>query len=173
MVAVSATAADRRAAALEILERVMDPEVPVLSVVELGIVRDVTVDGERVEVTVTPTYSGCPAMKVIEDEIIAALAAGGFPGARVRTVHQPAWTSDWIGEEARRKLRDYGIAPPPPAAGAAGGELVPLVRRAPAVACPYCGSRRTAMRSEFGSTACKATMFCDDCRQPFELFKAI
>jgi ring-1,2-phenylacetyl-CoA epoxidase subunit PaaD len=152
---------------------VMDPEVPVLSVVELGIVRDVTVDGGALTVIATPTYSGCPAMKVIEDEIVAALADGGFPGARVRTVYAPAWTSEWIGEEAREKLRAYGIAPPVRGEGSAADELVPLVRRAPRVGCPYCGSTRTAMRSQFGSTACKATMFCDACSQPFELFKSI
>jgi ring-1,2-phenylacetyl-CoA epoxidase subunit PaaD len=144
----------------------------VLSVVELGIVRDVELsDDGALTVVVTPTYSGCPAMKVIEDEIVAALAAGGYPGARVRTVYTPAWTTDWMPDEARRKLRAYGIAPP--ARAADGSELVPLVRRSPAVECPYCGSPNTTMRSEFGSTACKATLFCESCRQPFELFKAI
>ena len=170
---VSGTAADaaRRDEALALLERVMDPEVPVLSVVELGIVRDVEVAGDVVTVVVTPTYSGCPAMRVIEEEIVAALAAGGFRGARVRTVYAPAWTSDWIAEPAREKLRAYGIAPP--TRGARDDELVPLERRAPSVACPYCGSTRTEMRSQFGSTACKATLYCRDCRQPFEQFKAI
>lgn len=164
-------ATDRRADAWGILEGVMDPEVPVLSIVELGIVRDVAVEGSEVTVTVTPTYSGCPAMRTIEDDIVAALAAGGFPGARVRTVYQPAWTSDWIAPPAREKLRAYGIAPP--AGSPEGGDLVPLVRRATPVPCPYCGSPRTSMRSEFGSTACKSTMFCDACLQPFELFKTI
>ena len=160
----------RRAAALEVLERVMDPEVPVLSVMELGIVRDVEEDGEGLTVVVTPTYSGCPAMKTIEDEIVAALAAAGFPGARVRTVFSPAWTSDWIAPAARDKLRAYGIAPP---VRMESDELVPLRRRAPTVECPYCGSSATELRSEFGSTACKATLFCTACRQPFELFKGI
>ena len=171
---VSGTAAPREArreAAFAILERVMDPEVPVLSVVELGIVRDVELDDAGVTVVVTPTYSGCPAMRTIEDEIVAALGAAGFPGARVRTVFAPAWTTDWIAPEAREKLRAYGIAPP--VRDDASEELVPLHRRAPAVECPYCRSTRTEMRSEFGSTACKATLFCLDCRQPFELFKAI
>lgn len=163
-------AAGRRDAALALLDQVMDPEVPALSVVELGIVRDVEVDGEGVTVVVTPTYSGCPAMQMIEEDIVAALAAGGFPGARVRTVFSPAWTSDWIAAGAREKLRAYGIAPP---AGVEREQLVPLRRRAPAVGCPYCGSVQTEMRSEFGSTACKATLFCLACRQPFELFKAI
>jgi ring-1,2-phenylacetyl-CoA epoxidase subunit PaaD len=147
----------------ERLAQVLDPEVPVLSVVDLGIVRDVSVgDDGIVTVSVTPTYSGCPAMSVIERDIVAALAEGGWQ-ARVRTVYSPAWTTDWIGEDAREKLREYGIAPP---------QLVPLQRHA-SVACPYCGSPATTMRSEFGSTACKAIMVCEACRQPFELFKAI
>jgi ring-1,2-phenylacetyl-CoA epoxidase subunit PaaD len=166
-------AADRRAEALAAVATVMDPEVPVLSVVELGIVRDVSVEGEQVTVTVTPTYSGCPAMRVIEEEILGTLAAHGFPGARVRTAYTPAWTTDWIGEEARAKLRAYGIAPPSRGAFSDGDELVPLVRRRPAVECPYCGSSRTTLRSEFGSTACKSTLYCDACRQPFEQFKGI
>jgi ring-1,2-phenylacetyl-CoA epoxidase subunit PaaD len=141
----------------------------VLSVVELGIVRDVELDGDAVTVVVTPTYSGCPAVRVIEDDIVAALTAGGYLGARVRTTFAPAWTTEWIGPTAREKLRAYGIAPPGPATV---DELVPLLRRAPSVACPYCGSARTELRSEFGSTACKATLYCRACRQPFEQFKA-
>jgi ring-1,2-phenylacetyl-CoA epoxidase subunit PaaD len=146
----------------DILSTVMDPEVPALSVVDLGIVRDVDVDPDgTVRVSITPTYSGCPAMHVIEADIVAALRAGGWPDARVRTVLSPAWTTDWVSAPAREKLAAYGIAPP---------ELVPLTRR---VACPYCGSRETTMRSEFGPTACKAIMYCNACEQPFELFKAI
>ena len=157
-----------------ILGSVMDPEVPVLSVVELGIVRDVTVD-ERgaVTVSVTPTYSGCPAMQIIERDIVTALASGGWRDARVRTVYSPAWTTDWIGDDARRKLKEFGIAPPPlPGSAVSDAELVPLRRRSPMVTCPYCGSDHTTVRSEFGTTACKAVMFCDGCHQPFELFKA-
>ena len=164
----------RRAEAWRLVSEVMDPEVPVLSVTELGIIRDVALDGEHVTVTVTPTYSGCPAMRAIEEEILAALAAGGFPDASVRTVYQPAWTTDWIPPEAREKLRAYGIAPPGPrATDKDAGGLVPLLRRRERVACPYCGSRDTELRSEFGSTACKSTLVCTDCRQPFEQFKAI
>ncbi len=168
-----AGAADRRSDALALLERVMDPEVPVLSVVELGIVRDVEVEGDAVTVVVTPTYSGCPAMRVIEGEIVAALRGAGYAEARVRTVYSPAWTTDWIPEAAREKLRSYGIAPPGRTEHA--DELVPIAprRRAAPVACPYCGSTRTETRSEFGSTACKATLFCESCRQPFEQFKTI
>ena len=167
------SATDRRDDAWNAVSGVMDPEVPVLSVTELGIVRDVALDGERVIVTVTPTYSGCPAMRVIEEEILAALAAAGFADAEVRTVYQPAWTTDWIPPEAREKLRAYGIAPPGPRDADDGSALVPLLRRRESVPCPYCGSRRTELRSEFGSTACKSTLMCLECRQPFEQFKAI
>lgn len=158
------------------LERVPDPEVPVLSVVELGIVRDVAVDPDgRVTVSITPTYSGCPALQVIERDITDALARAGWPDARLRTVYSPAWTTDWIGPEARRKLEAYGIASPPgrSAREAGSDDLVPLRRHVAPVACPYCGSHSTTMRSTFGPTACKAVMYCEHCRQPFELFKAI
>ncbi len=152
-----------------ILEEVRDPEVPVLSVVELGIVRGVRVDGTQVEVDITPTYSGCPAMHEIERAIGGALAAHGLT-ARVRMVFAPAWTTDWMSDSAREKLRGYGIAPP----GRAETEvLVPLMRRAAAVTCPFCGARDTALRAEFGSTACKSLHFCNACHQPFEHFKAI
>lgn len=154
---------------LSILDTVKDPEVPVLSVVELGIVRDVEFDGDAVTVVVTPTYSGCPAMQVIEDDIVAALHAAGIADARVRTVYKPAWTTDWIPDEAREKLRAYGIAPP----GRAGVHAPVQLRRRESVACPFCGSANTAPRSEFGSTACKALHFCNACLQPFEEFKAI
>ena len=155
---------------LEVLNEVMDPEVPVISVVELGIVRDVAVTGDRVSVTVTPTYSGCPAMKVIEDDIRTALTSAGAALVDVRTVYSPAWTTDWIGDDAKEKLRAFGIAPPGPAPSS---DLVVLTRRQAAVACPYCGSTRTRLQSEFGSTACKAIHVCDECRQPFDEFKAL
>jgi ring-1,2-phenylacetyl-CoA epoxidase subunit PaaD len=155
---------------MRILGEVMDPEVPVISVVELGIVRDVVIDARRVKVTVTPTYSGCPAMRVIEDDIRAALAQHGCTDVDVETVYSPAWTTDWIGPEAREKLRAFGIAPPGRAE--VGGLVTIASRRAP-VRCPYCGSVNTQLKSEFGSTACKAIHFCDACRQPFDEFKAI
>ena len=161
------------AAVWAVLDGVMDPEVPVLSVVELGIVRDVDVaDDGTVTVSITPTYSGCPALHVIEQDITSALAAAGWPGAQIRMVYAPAWTTDWITPEARRKLTEYGIAPPP-LERAEHTDLVPLRRREPRVPCPYCGSHATTTRSEFGSTACKALMYCEGCRQPFELFKAL
>ena len=157
----------------DVLGEVLDPEVPALSVVDLGIVRGIDVDGAEVTVMVTPTYSGCPAMREIEREILAALERAGHPRATVRTVHSPPWTSDWISEEGRRKLREYGIAPPGPAP-ADDETLVSIAPRSRAtVPCPFCGSTRTSSKSEFGSTACKAMMYCDACMQPFEAFKAI
>lgn len=153
-----------------VLRDVMDPEVPVLSVVELGIVRDVHVGDDGVTVTVTPTYSGCPAMKVIEQEIVSALQARGVDRVEVKTSYTLAWTTDWISADAREKLRAYGIAPP----GAADHDApVSIGRRRPATRCPYCGSPDTQLRSEFGSTACKSIHVCRACQQPFEEFKAI
>ena len=160
-----------REALLAVLDGVMDPEVPVLSVRELGIVRDVAVDDAgAVTVTVTPTYSGCPAIRVIEQDILSALEHAGYAGARVRTTYAPAWTTDWIAPEAKAKLKAYGIAPP---GRAESGGLVQLLRRREAVQCPYCDSYDTELRSEFGSTACKSVCWCRACRQPFEEFKAI
>jgi ring-1,2-phenylacetyl-CoA epoxidase subunit PaaD len=156
---------------LAILDHVMDPEVPVLSVRELGIVRDVEVDSAgRVTVTVTPTYSGCPAILVIEQDIVSAIRDAGYSDVRVATTYAPAWTTDWISAEARAKLKAYGIAPPGPAEH---GDLVQLLRRRSAAQCPYCDSYETELRSEFGSTACKSVCWCRSCRQPFEEFKSI
>jgi ring-1,2-phenylacetyl-CoA epoxidase subunit PaaD len=154
----------------EILDSVKDPEVPVLSVVELGIVRDAEAHAGGVVVTITPTYSGCPAMHEIEQEIRAALERQNVGAVEIRTTYTPAWTTDWIGPEARAKLEAYGIAPPGPSDES---ELVPLRRRASSVRCPYCKSLRTEQKSVFGSTACKSIWFCRDCEQPFEEFKAI
>jgi ring-1,2-phenylacetyl-CoA epoxidase subunit PaaD len=156
---------------LAVLDEVMDPEVPVLSVRELGIVRDVDVDAAgAVTVTVTPTYSGCPAIQVIEQDIVAALRAYGVAFVTVRTVYAPAWTTDWIAPAARAKLKAYGIAPP---VRAEEGGLVQLLRAPRAVQCPYCDSYETELRSEFGSTACKSVCWCRNCRQPFEEFKPL
>ncbi len=157
---------------LAILDTVMDPEVPVLSVRELGIVRDVSIDAAgAVTVTVTPTYSGCPAIRVIEEDITAAIRAGGIADVHVETTYSPAWTTDWIPESAKAKLKAYGIAPP--ARVDASGGLVQLLRARPSAECPYCSSRETEVRSEFGSTACKSVCWCRNCGQPFEEFKAI
>ncbi|HEY9385279.1 MAG TPA: 1,2-phenylacetyl-CoA epoxidase subunit PaaD [Gemmatimonadales bacterium] len=150
------------------LESVMDPEVPVLSIVELGIVRDVAVEGAAVTVTVTPTYSGCPAMRTIEEGIVVALERAGFAKVLIKTVYAPAWTTDWIEAPAREKLRAYGIAPPERTEAGPLVQLAPLVRRVP---CPFCGSSDTSLESEFGATACKSLHTCHACRQPFEHFK--
>lgn len=154
-----------------ILDTVPDPEVPAISVVELGIVRDASqrADG-TVEVTITPTYSGCPAMFEIEKDVRSALEAAGASAVEVRTVLSPAWTTDWIPESAREKLRKYGIAPP---GRADDGGLVTLVRAKAPVQCPWCNSRNTTLKSEFGSTACKAIHVCNECKQPFDEFKAL
>ena len=160
-----------RDAILAVLDTVMDPEVPVLSVRELGIVRDVSVDADGVAtVVVTPTYSGCPAIRVIEQDITSALHDAGVTDVRIETVYSPAWTSDWIPDSARAKLKAYGIAPPSPAAAT---DLVQLLRAPRTPQCPYCDSHDTEVRSEFGSTACKSICWCRSCGQPFEEFKGI
>ena len=161
-----------REAYWEAVGRVLDPEVPVLSVIDLGIVRDIREDGDAVIVDVTPTYSGCPAMRVIEHDVREALEKAGVRTVVVNTVFQPAWTTDWISPDARERLRAYGIAPPTGAAAVAT-ELIPLQRRADTIACPRCDSRNTERRSEFGSTACKAIYYCLSCTEPFEYLKAI
>jgi ring-1,2-phenylacetyl-CoA epoxidase subunit PaaD len=167
---MDAAALDRDAI-LRVLDGVMDPEVPVLSVVELGVVRDVRIEGDEVTVVLTPTYSGCPAMHVMEADIVRALRSAGVDSVRVKTVYAPAWTSDWIPEAAREKLRAYGIAPPGKVSGS-DMILIPLTRKPVATPCPYCGSYDTELRSEFGATACKSLHVCRSCRQPFEHFKA-
>jgi ring-1,2-phenylacetyl-CoA epoxidase subunit PaaD len=153
----------------EILQTVMDPEVPVLSVVELGIIRDAVATEAGVTITITPTYSGCPAMREIETEVRNAIEAQGLGPVEIKTTYSPAWTTDWIGPEARAKLETYGIAPPGPADE---NELVVLRRRA-VVRCPYCKSVNTVQKSVFGATACKSIWVCNECTQPFEEFKAI
>ena len=167
-----ARALPSREEVLAILDGVKDPEVPVLSVRELGIVRDVDIDDlGGVTITVTPTYSGCPAIAVIESDITSALHAAGIADVRIQTTYAPAWTTDWIAPEARAKLKAYGIAPPGPSSNEGG--LVQLMRARPTVQCPYCDSLDTEVRSEFGSTACKSVQWCRKCGQPFEGFKAI
>jgi ring-1,2-phenylacetyl-CoA epoxidase subunit PaaD len=159
-------------AVFEVLHGVPDPEVPALDIVELGIVRRVELSPDgAVAVEVTPTYSGCPAMRTIEEDIVAALNANGYDRVELRTVYSPAWTTDWLSDAAKAKLKAYGIAPP----GHAVVEqaLVPLITSVRRPPCPYCSSTNTERKSEFGSTACKAIHFCNSCRQPFEEFKAI
>ncbi|HVO54012.1 MAG TPA: 1,2-phenylacetyl-CoA epoxidase subunit PaaD [Solirubrobacterales bacterium] len=152
------TAAQARA----IVAEVPDPEIPVLTIEDLGILRDVAVERERVVVTVTPTYSGCPAMDVIREEIDRRLRDRGADGAEIRTVLSPAWSSDWMSEDGRRKLREYGIAPPT----GGGGELLVL-----GVACPRCGSTNVKQISAFGATACQSQYACQACLEPFDHFK--
>ena len=147
----------------DILSQVMDPEIPALNVIEMGIIRRVELEPSGVTVTITPTYSGCPAMDMISREIDQALRQAGFVQIKIKTTYAPPWTSDWLTSEARRKLVESGIAPPPPVG--APGDLP--------VACPYCGATKTELRSFFGCTACKSMHFCNACRQPFESFKSI
>jgi ring-1,2-phenylacetyl-CoA epoxidase subunit PaaD len=158
------------AQAWEVLRQVPDPELPAVSVCELGIVRDVYAGAEGVKVVVTPTYSGCPATEMIESAIREALEGAGAVGVTVETRLSPAWTSDWITTEARAKLRAHGVAPPGPTAN---GYEQPIRFFAPAPPCPLCSARTTTRLSEFGSTACKALYRCDACREPFEYFKPI
>lgn len=167
----------RIAAAWAVLATVPDPEVPAVSVRDLGIVRDVLLQnaGGELEIVLTPTYSGCPATEAIEQSVLDALAAAGLGPARVRLQRAPAWTSDWISEEGRRKLLEYGIAPPGPAGGATIAPLrfMGTSRAAPKIACPRCASEATEQLSAFGSTACKSLYRCRACREPFEHFKPI
>jgi ring-1,2-phenylacetyl-CoA epoxidase subunit PaaD len=151
------------------LAEVTDPEIPVLTIEDLGVLRDVALEDDRVVVTITPTYSGCPAMDEIRADIITALQRAGWGDVEVRTILAPAWTTDWMSADGRRKLHEHGIAPPGPRA--AGPVLVPLGRCA-AVVCPQCGSRDTEELTRFGSTSCKALWRCRDCREPFDHFRA-
>ncbi len=159
-------------AAWAVLEQVPDPEVPALSLCDLGVVRDVRADGSGLEVVLTPTYSGCPATEVIERSVIEALDAAGLGPTRVTMQRAPAWTTDWMSDAGRRKLREYGIAPPGPVASGQGAPIR-ILRRADPVDCPRCGSASTERLSAFGSTACKALYRCLACREPFEHFKPI
>ncbi len=153
------------------LGQVPDPEIPVISVVDLGIVRDVAWVDETCVITITPTYSGCPAMTVIRDDIERVLAAQGIDHVSVRTRLAPAWTTDWMSPRGKASLSGYGIAPPAQQVidiSGIGRKASPAL----VVACPHCGSRHTRLVSQFGSTACKALYRCGDCKEPFDYFKA-
>lgn len=152
----------------KILENVMDPEVPVLSIIDLGIVRDIKTSGDHVEVVITPTYSGCPAMKSIETDIKESLLMHGFGNVLVTTVLSPAWTTDWMSEAGKEKLKAYGIAPPHPTQIVCH---ISLFQAQEAIQCPRCNSYNTRIISQFGSTACKALYQCNDCQEPFDYFK--
>lgn len=152
------------------LEDVPDPEIPVLSVVDLGVIRDVRWDGGTLAVVITPTYSGCPAMQFIHESVRRALESHGVESVRMESRLSPAWTTDWLSERGRERLRAYGIAPPVGRAGALAG----LSRGTPGgakVTCPHCDSADTQRVSQFGSTPCKALYRCNACREPFEYFK--
>jgi ring-1,2-phenylacetyl-CoA epoxidase subunit PaaD len=154
---------------------VLDPEVPVLTIADLGVLRGVELDDDGdVTVTVTPTYSGCPAMEVIEHDVAEAVRAAGFDRVTVRRVLSPAWTTAWMSDEGRRKLEDYGIAPPGATTQHTGGPVAGgPVALSLSVRCPQCGSPDTRETSRFGSTACKSLWQCRACREPFDHFKAI
>lgn len=151
----------------ELLEEVKDPEVPVLSVVDLGIIREINRHKKGWEINITPTYSGCPAMRVIENDIIQRLEQEGV-AVKVNTVLSPPWTTDWMSEAGKKKLKEYGIAPPEDEV-----DKSVLFGEATIVPCPVCDSRNTKMVSQFGSTACKAHYKCLDCLEPFDYFKCL
>ena len=152
--------------AWDVAASVLDPEVPVLTIEDLGILRAVDVDDSGVRVTITPTYSGCPAMESIRDDILAAFAQAGRDDVRVDFVLAPAWTTDWMSDDGKRKLEDYGIVPPQ-------NRTDQPVALSLTLRCPQCGSPDTRELSRFGSTACKSLWVCNACREPFDHFKAI
>jgi len=145
----------------QLLSTVTDPEVPVLTIMDLGILRDVKVDGEQIEIIITPTYTGCPAMDMISMNIKLALIEHGYTHIKITTVLSPAWTTDWMSDEGKRKLKEYGIAAP--------DKKFSIPKDG--VECPLCNSTTTRLVSEFGSTACKALYQCNDCKEPFDYFK--
>ena len=153
----------------QLLENVHDPEIPVLSVVDLGVIRSIVQTDDGVELKITPTYSGCPAMNTIAQDIRQCLENAGFASVKVNMVLSPAWTTDWLSERGKQKLLEYGIAPPvePLASSKA------LCGAEPQVSCPQCQSTHTTMLSLFGSTACKALYRCEDCLEPFDYFKCL
>ena len=158
------TNTDTNAAIWQILETVMDPEVPVLSVVDLGVIRAVAVEDKQVTVTITPTYTGCPAMDMIAMQIRMALMAAGYKPI-IKTILSPAWTTDWMTEKGKQQLQAYGIAPP------VGKSIDAAYLEDLVVPCPQCQSTHTVLVSQFGSTACKALFKCEECKEPFDYFK--
>ena len=164
---------ERVANAWRVLDTVPDPEVPAVSVRDLGIVRDVIAHDDVLEVVLTPTYSGCPATEVIAQDVLAAIHTAGLGPARVTLRRAPAWTTDWISAEGRRKMLAFGIVPPGPAWADGAQPIRFFGRGAPRLACPRCGSANTEQLSAFGSTACKSTWRCLACKEPFEHFKAL
>jgi ring-1,2-phenylacetyl-CoA epoxidase subunit PaaD len=149
------------AAIWSLLQQVPDPEIPVLSILDLGIVRDVKTNEGEIEIIITPTYSGCPAMDMISMDIRLKLIENGYPKIKITSVLSPAWTTDWMSEDGKRKLNEYGIAPP---------KMQSDLSDSPPI-CPQCKSKDTKLLSQFGSTACKALYQCNNCKEPFDYFK--
>jgi ring-1,2-phenylacetyl-CoA epoxidase subunit PaaD len=152
-----------------ILEGIPDPEIPVISIVDLGVIRNISITGKIIEVEITPTYSGCPAMKQIEDDVRKTLKSEGFEEVKIKTIYHPAWTTDWLSASAKLKLQNYGIAPPEQSTS----DKSFLTNRPKSITCPRCKSKNTTMVSQFGSTACKALYKCNDCLEAFDYFKCI
>ena len=153
-----------------LLSEIPDPEIPVISITDLGIIRNINSVDDKLIISITPTYSGCPAMKQIEDDIKIKLKENGFTNVEIKMIYAPAWTTDWINDEAKEKLRKYGIAPPEHST-IDKRVLMGLEERV--VKCPKCGSKNTTMISQFGSTACKSLYKCTDCLEPFDYFKCL
>lgn len=154
----------------QVLSSIPDPEIPVISIVELGVIRSITIDAENtVTIKITPTYSGCPAMKQMEDDVRTSIEKEGFQNIKIEMIYNPAWTTDWLSAEARIKLQNYGIAPPEESTS----DKSFLTGRSRSVTCPRCKSKETIMVSQFGSTACKALYQCKNCLEPFDYFKCI
>lgn len=154
----------------DVLSEIPDPEIPVISITDLGVIREVTITGDTsIELNITPTYSGCPAMRQIDADVRQKLGEQGFKDIKINTVYSPPWTTDWINDAARERLREYGIAPPEHSTE----DKSWLTGKEKAVACPRCKSPHTRLVSQFGSTACKALYQCQDCLEPFDYFKCI
>ncbi|MCT4582637.1 MAG: phenylacetate-CoA oxygenase subunit PaaJ [Flavobacteriales bacterium] len=153
----------------KLLEAVPDPEIPVLSVIDLGVIRKIDLQNDQTLITITPTYSGCPAMNQFEDDITTHLTKHGYQNIIIKTSYNPAWTTDWLSEEAKHKLEKYGIAPPQEKTT----DKSFLLGEQPTVRCPQCKSTHTKLVSQFGSTACKALYQCNDCKEPFDYFKCL
>ena len=167
-----AAATYKKEAIWDLLEEVKDPEIPVLSIVDLGIAREVIISGNNIRIRITPTYSGCPAMQAIEDAIEKKMRLNGLQKIEVVKDFSETWTTDWMTDEGKQKLQEYGIAPPQEN-DSQGNFLQQLQKPRQAVTCPHCGTENTYQQSEFGSTACKSLHYCQDCEEPFEHFKCI
>lgn len=152
-----------------LLSQIPDPEIPVITIADLGILREISIQDNTCIISITPTYSGCPAIKMIEDEIIKKFRENGVENVKINMVYHPAWTTDWINDEAKEKLRIYGIAPPEKSTVNKSS----LMSETKEIACPQCRSKNTEMISQFGSTACKALYRCKDCKEAFDYFKCI